>query len=285
MREDVETAIRTTGRKTIRVAPPARWVEVDLADLWVHRELLYFFIWRHLKLRYKQTALGAAWAVLQPLLTMLTFTVIFGHLAKLPSDGLPYPVFYYTGLLPWLYFANALTAATNSMVDHQRMITKVYFPRLLLPAAAVLAGLVDFAAAFGVLLLLMLWYGIAPTATVWLAPLFLLLAVLTALGVGLALAALYARFRDVRYALQFMVMLWMFVSPVLYPSTMIPERFRWLYGLNPIAGVLEGFRWTVTGTAQPDASLLITSTLVAAGTVVGGLLYFQHVEATIADVV
>jgi lipopolysaccharide transport system permease protein len=216
---------------------------------------------------------------------MVTFTVIFGQLAKLPSDGLPYPVFYYTGLLPWLYFANALTAATNTMVDHQRMITKVYFPRLLLPAAAVLANLVDFAAAFGVLLLLMLWYGIAPTATVWLTPLFLLLAVLTALGAGLALAALYARFRDVRYALQFMVMLWMFVSPVLYPSTMIPERWRWLYGLNPIAGVLEGFRWTVIGTAQPSASLLIMSALVAAGALVGGLLYFQHIEATIADVV
>lgn len=272
-------------RTVTTIRPPAGWAALDIRELTAAHELLYFLVLRNLKLRYKQTALGAAWAVLQPLLTMVTFTIIFGHLAKLPSDGLPYPVFYYTGLLPWLYFANALTAATNTMVDHQRMITKVYFPRLLLPAAAVLANLVDFAAAFGVLLLLMLWYGIAPTATVWLAPLFLLLAVLTALGVGLALAALYARFRDVRYALQFMVMLWMFVSPVLYPSTMIPERWRWLYGLNPIAGVLEGFRWTVIGTAQPSASLLIMSALVAAGALVGGLLYFQHIEATIADVV
>lgn len=281
----METTINTARRKTIRVAPPTRWVELDLADVWTHRELLYFLIWRHLKLRYKQTVLGTTWAVLQPLLTMLTFTVIFGHLAKLPSQGLPYPIFYYTGLLPWLYFANSLTAATNTMVDHQRMITKVYFPRVLLPAAAVLAGLVDFAAAFGVLLLLMLWYGIMPTSLVLLTPIFLLLAVATALGVGSGLAALYARYRDVRYALQFLVMLWMFVSPVLYPSTMIPERWRWLYGLNPMAGVLEGFRWTITGATQPSAALLIASTVVAASMLIGGLLYFQHVEATIADVV
>ena len=281
----METAIRTARRKTIRVAPPTRWVEIDLAELWQHRELLYFLIWRHLRLRYKQTVLGATWAVLQPLLTMLTFTLIFGRLAKLPSQGLPYPIFYYTGLLPWLYFANSLTAATNTMVDHQRMITKVYFPRILLPAAAVLAGLVDFAAAFGVLLLMMLAYGIIPTGLILLAPVFLLLAVATALGVGLGLAALYARYRDVRYALQFGITLWMFVSPVLYPSTMIPDRWRWLYGLNPIAGVLEGFRWTVTGAEEPGAALLIASALVAIATLLGGLLYFQHVEATIADVV
>lgn len=277
--------MRTARRNTIRVAPPTRWVEIDIADVWAHRELLYFLVWRHLKLRYKQTVLGATWAVLQPLLTMVTFTLIFGHLAKLPSDGLPYPVFYYTGLLPWLYFSNSLTAATNTMVDHQRMITKVYFPRILLPAAAVLAGLVDFSAAFGVLLLMMVWYGIMPTMLVCLAPVFLMLAVVTALGVGLGLAALYARYRDVRYALQFLVMLWMFVSPVLYPSSMIPERWRWLYGLNPIAGVLEGFRWTITGAEQPTAALLVTSALVACAMLVAGLAYFQHVEATIADVV
>lgn len=281
----METVTRTARRKTIRVAPPTRWFEIDLADLWAHRELLYFLVWRHLKLRYKQTVLGATWAMLQPLLTMLTFTLIFGHLAKLPSEGLPYPIFYYSGLLPWLYFANALTAATNTMVDHQRMITKVYFPRILLPAAAVLAGLVDFAAAFVVLLLLMLWYGIVPTVLVWLAPLFLLSAVVTALGVGLSLAALYARYRDIRYALQFMVMLWMFVSPVMYPSSMIPAHWRWLYGMNPLAGVLEGFRWTITGTAQPSPALLIVSALVAVGTLIVGVLYFQHVEADIADVV
>lgn len=277
--------MRTARRNTIRVAPPARWVELDVADIWAHRELLYFLVWRHLKLRYKQTVLGATWAVLQPLLTMVTFTLIFGHLAKLPSQGLPYPVFYYSGLLPWLYFSNALTSATNTMVDHQRMISKVYFPRLLLPAAAVLAGLVDFAAAFAVLLLLMLYYGIVPTALVWLGPVFLLLAVITALGVGLGLAALYARYRDIRYALQFLVMLWMFVSPVMYPSAMIPERWRWLYGFNPLAGVLDGFRWSITGADQPTTALLVTSALVACATLVAGLAYFQHVESTIADVV
>ena len=277
--------MRTARRKTIRVAPPTRWVELDAADVWTHRELLYFLVWRHLKLRYKQTVLGMTWAVLQPLLTMVTFTLIFGHLAKLPSQGLPYPIFYYSGLLPWLYFSNALTAATNTMVDHQRMITKVYFPRILLPAAAVLAGLVDFAAAFAVLLLMMIAYGITPTTLVWLAPVFLLLAVVTALGVGLCLAALYARYRDVRYALQFLIMLWMFVSPVLYPSSMIPDRWRWLYGLNPIAGVLEGFRWTITGADAPTTALLVTSACVAIATLVAGLAYFQHIEATIADVV
>jgi lipopolysaccharide transport system permease protein len=281
----VDTAIRTINRKTIRVAPPARWVEINVADLWAYRELLYFLVWRHLKLRYKQTLLGATWAVLQPLLTMITFSVIFGLLARLPSQGLPYPVFYYSGLLPWLYFANALTAATNTMVDHQRMITKVYFPRIFLPAAAVLAGLVDFAAAFLVLLVLVAWYGLIPTLLVFVAPLFLLLAVATALGVGLWLAALYARYRDVRYALQFLITLWMFVSPVMYPSDMIPERWRWLYGLNPVAGVIEGFRWTMTGTAPPSVALLAASATGVMVILVGGVLYFQRIEATIADVV
>ncbi len=271
--------------RTIRITPPPRWLELNLADVWAHRELLYFLVWRQLKLRYKQTVIGAGWAILQPLLTMLTFSLIFGRLAQLPSDGLPYPIFYYSGLLPWMYFANSLAAATNTMVDHQRVITKVYFPRILLPVSAVLAGLIDFAIAFGVLLLLMLLYGVPVTAAVLTLPLFLLLAVATAVGVGLWLSALYALYRDVRYALQFLLMLWMFVSPVAYPSSLVPEQWRWLYGLNPMAGVIDSFRWAVTGLAQPPAGLMLASTVAVAFVLVGGLLYFQRIEATIADVV
>ncbi|MBP1687079.1 MAG: type transporter [Deltaproteobacteria bacterium] len=272
--------------KTIRIKPPPRGVDLNLAEAWAHRELLYFFVWRQLKLRYKQTLIGAGWAILQPLLTMLTFSLIFGRLARLPSDGIPYPVFYYSGLLPWMYFTNALTAATNTMVDHQRVITKVYFPRILLPVAAVLAGLADFAIALVVLLLvLMPMYGVAVTAAVLALPVFLLLAVLTAVGVGLWLSALYAVYRDVRYLLPFLVMLWMFLSPVVYPSSMVPGPWRWLYGLNPMAGVIEGFRWALTGSAQPSGSLLVASTAAVGLLLLGGILCFQRLEATIADVV
>ena len=277
--------VQARGTKTIRIKPPPRGVDLNLAEAWAHRELLYFFVWRQLKLRYKQTVIGAGWAILQPLLTMLTFSLIFGRLARLPSDGLPYPVFYYTGLLPWMYFTNALTAATNTMVDHQRVITKVYFPRILLPVAAVLAGLADFAIALMVMLVLMPMYGVSVTAAVLALPVFLLLALLTAVGVGLWLSALYAVYRDVRYLLPFLVMLWMFLSPVVYPSTMVPERWRWLYGVNPMAGVIDGFRWALTGSAQPSGSLLVASTAAVGLLLLGGVICFQRLEATIADVV
>ena len=244
------------------IAPPRGWFELDLKEIWRYRELLYFFVWRDLKVRYKQTAIGVAWVVLQPLLAMLVFTLFFGRLAKMPSGGLPYPVFYYTGLLPWLYFSASLTHATNTVVENERVITKVYFPKLILPFSAVLSALVDFGIGFILLLGMMLYFHMIPTIATLLLPIFLLLAVMTALAVGLWLSALNAIYRDVRYVIPFMVQFWMFASPVVYPSTIVPAKWRWLYGLNPIAGVVEGFRWALTGHGQPPGALV----LVSAGT-------------------
>jgi len=269
----------------IRIAAPRGWLELNLREVWEYRELLYFFVWRDIKIRYKQTAIGAAWAVLQPFMTMIVFSLFFGKLARIPSQGLPYPVFYYAALLPWTYFAGALQNATNTVVENQRVITKVYFPRLVLPLAAVFSGLVDFAISFVMFLAIMLFYGIAPTPAALLLPGFLLLAVLTALGVGLWLSALNAIYRDVRYVLPFLVQFWLFASPVAYPSSLVPERWRWLYGLNPMAGVIEGFRWALTGRGQPPSLLLAASAVAVLLVLIGGLVYFQKMEATIADVV
>ncbi len=269
---------------TVRILPP-RGFDLDLTELWAERELLYFLVWRDIKVRYKQTAIGAAWVVLQPFLTMVVFSIFFGKLAKLPSNGLPYPIFYYCALLPWTYFAGALQNATNTVVEHQRVITKVYFPRLLLPLSSVLSGLLDFGIGLIVLMAMMLYYRIGAGPAFLLVPAFLLLAILTALGVGLWLAALNAMYRDVRYALPFLVQFWLFASPVAYPSTLVPEKWRWLYGLNPMAGVVEGFRWAQTGRGPAPGPMLFASVGAVLVLLVGGLLYFQKVEGTIADVV
>jgi homopolymeric O-antigen transport system permease protein len=269
----------------LRITPPKGWLELDLRELWDFRQLLYFFVWRDLKIRYKQTAIGAAWAVLQPFLTMLVFSLFFGALAKIPSHGLPYPVFYYSALLPWTYFAGALQNATNVVVEQQRVITKVYFPRLVLPLGAVISGLVDFVIGFGVFLGMMIYYRITPgKALLWL-PGFLLLAVLTALGAGLWLSALNAIYRDVRYVLPFLVQFWMFSSPVAYPSSLVPARWRALYGLNPMAGVIEGCRWALTGQGQPPNLLLAASAGMVLLVIIGGAIYFRKTEDTIADLV
>lgn len=269
----------------LRIAPQSGWFELPLRELWSYRELLYFFVWRDIKIRYKQTAIGAAWAVLQPLMTMLIFSLFFGKLAHVPSDGLPYPIFYYSALLPWMYFAAALQSATNAIVDNQRVITKVYFPRIALPLAAVTASLVDFAISFAMFVVLMIFYGIRPTlAIVWF-PLFLLMAVLTALGVGLWLSALNAIYRDVRYVVPFLIQFWLFASPVAYPSSLVPAKWRWVYGLNPMSGVIEGFRWSLTGTGHRPGMMLGASAAVVIVVFVAGLAYFQRMETTVADVV
>ena len=271
------------GPAVIRIEPPRTAFELRLAELWRYRELLYFFVWRDVKIRYKQTAIGVAWVVLQPLLTMLVFTLFFGRLAKLPSAGLPYPVFYFAALVPWVYFATALQATTNVVVDNQRVITKVYFPRLVLPISTVLSGLVDFSIGFAVLLVFLAFYRMPPTfAALWL-PVFILLAVATALGVGLWLAALNALYRDVKYVTPFLVQFWMLASPVAYPSSLVPERWRWLYGLNPMAGVIDGFRWALTGHGQPPGPLLIASASAVLLVLLGGLLFFNRMESSIAD--
>jgi lipopolysaccharide transport system permease protein len=269
----------------LRITPPARWWALPFGELWRYRELIYFFVWRDIKIRYKQTAIGAAWAILQPFLAMLVFTFFFGRLARIPSEDLPYPVFSYSGLLPWMYFAAALQSATNSIVENQRLITKVYFPRLALPLSAMLSGIVDFGISFLMFIAMMLYYHIRPGITLLWLPAFLLLAVLTALGVGLWLSALNAIYRDVRYVLPFLVQFWMFASPVVYPASLMPAKWRWLYGLNPMAGVIEGFRWSLTGRGDPPGHLLLVSCGVVLALVLTGAAYFQKMETTIADVV
>jgi lipopolysaccharide transport system permease protein len=267
----------------IEIAPQGGWLKLNLHEIWESRELLYFFVWRDLKVRYKQTAIGIAWVFLQPFLAMMVFTLFFGRLAKMPSEGLPYPVFYYTALLPWMYFSTALANSTNTVVEHQRVITKVYFPRMILPFSAVLSGLADVAIGFVLLVGMMLYYRLVPTIATLLLPFFLVLAVATALAMGLWLSALNAIYRDVRYVVPFLVQFWLFASPVAYPSTLVPARWRWLYGLNPMAGVIEGFRWALTGHGQAPSGLVLISACSVLLLLTGGVMYFQKMEGTIAD--
>ncbi len=270
---------------TVRIEPPRGLFELRFGEVWAYRELLYFFVWRDVKIRYKQTVVGVAWVVLQPLLSMGVFTIFFGRLAKLPSDGLPYPVFYFAALVPWTYFASALQNATNVVVENQRVITKVYFPRLILPLSSVVSGLVDFSIAFIVLVLMTLGFRFTPGAAMLWLPVFLLLAIATALGIGLWLSALNALYRDVRYVTPFLVQFWMLASPVAYPSSLVPAKWRWLYGLNPMAGVIEGFRWALTGHGQSPGALLLASGGAVLLLLLGGLLFFQRMEGTVADLV
>jgi lipopolysaccharide transport system permease protein len=267
----------------VRIEARRDWLDLRLFEVWDYRELLYFFIWRDVKVRYRQTVIGVAWVVLQPLLAMGAFTLFFGRLAKLPSQGLPYPVFYFAALVPWAYFSQALINSTNIVVENQHLITKVYFPRLILPLAAVSAGLVDFAVAFVVMLVLTFSYGFRPTRAALLLPVFVLLALLTALGVGLWTSALNALYRDVRSIIPFAVQFWMLASPVAYPSSLVPARWRWLYNLNPMAGVIDGFRWALTGHGQPPGLSMLASVAMVVLVVTGGLFFFQRMEGTIAD--
>jgi lipopolysaccharide transport system permease protein len=277
--------LHSDAAPVVVIRPPKGWAPLDLREFVYAHELLYFLVLRNLKLRYKQTALGAAWALLQPLFTMAVFTVVFGRIARLGSDGLPYPVFALAALVPWTYFATALTQAGNSLVDQQQLLTKVYFPRLLLPLAAVIAGLVDLAIAFLLLLLVLGWYGIPPSVRLLAAPAFALLAALGALAPGIWLAALNVRYRDVRYVIPFLVQIWLFVTPVVYSSRLIPERWRLLYGLNPMAGVVDGFRWMVSpGAPAPGAGLAVSIAMVAV-VLTAGLYFFRRVERSFADVV
>jgi len=269
----------------IVIRPSKGWAPLNLGALWEYRELLYFLIWRTIKVRYKQTVLGAAWAVIQPFFTMIVFSIFFGHLVRIPSEGVPYPIFSYAALVPWMYFANAVTQSSNSLVENQSMITKVYCPRLLVPLASVLAGLVDFTMAFVVLIAMMVFYGIVPTAAIWTLPLFVVLATITALGVGLWLSALNVQYRDVRYTTSFLVQIWLFLTPIAYPSTLVPGKWLVIYGLNPMAGVIEGFRWALLGTEHAPGTLLMLSALTAAVLVVSGLYYFRRTERAFADVV
>ena len=264
--------------------PNHGWLTFELSDLWRYRELLFFLTWRDIKVRYKQTVLGAAWAVLQPLLTMVVFSIIFGLLANLPSDGIPYPLFTFTALLPWQLFAFALTNSSNSLVGSQNLISKVYFPRLVIPIASVLPGLVDFLIAFVVLLGMMFYYQIPLTARILVLPVFILLGVLTALAAGFWLSALNVEYRDIRYVVPFLTLFWQYATPVAYSSSLIPEKWRLLYGLNPMAGVVEGFRWALLGKGEVG-SLIWASVIIVLLLLISGLIYFKRMEDTFADVI
>lgn len=269
----------------IRIEPSKGWVSLRLQELWDYRELLYFLTWRDIKVRYKQTVLGAAWAIIQPFFTMIVFSLFFGKLAKVPSDGIPYPIFSYAALVPWTFFAQSLNQASNSLVNSASMIKKVYFPRLAMPLAAVLASLVDFVLAFVVLLGMMLYYGITPTVNVIWLPFFLLLALVTTLGASLWLSAMNVQFRDVRYTIPFVTQIWLFITPIAYPSSLLSQPWQTLYGLNPMAGVVEGFRWALLGTDTAPGPIVAVSSLVAVILLVTGALYFRRMEKTFADVV
>jgi len=270
----------------LRIEPSKGWVSLKLRELWEYRELLYFLTWRDIKVRYKQTVLGAAWAIIQPFMTMVVFSLFFGGLAQIPSDGVSYPIFSYAALVPWTFFANGLNMSSNSLVGSANLIKKVYFPRLVIPISTVLAGVVDFVLAFVVLMVMMLAFGIVPTINIIFLPLFLLLAFTTALGVGLWLSAMNVQFRDVRYTVPFLTQFWMFITPIAYPSSLIEnEILRAIYGINPMAGVVEGFRWALLGTDTAPGPVILVSSLAALILVISGLFYFRRTEKSFADVV
>ena len=269
----------------IVVKPSKGWISLNLDELWEYRELLYFLTWRNIKVRYKQTVLGAAWAIIQPFFTMVVFSLFFGKLAKVPSDGIPYPIFAYAALVPWMFFANGLNQSSDSLVGSADLIKKVYFPRLIVPISSVISGVIDFVLAFVVLVGMMLFYGIYPTAnTIWL-PFLLLLAFVTSLGVGLWLSALNVQFRDVRHTVPFLTQFWLFATPIAYPSSLLSEPWHTLFGINPMVGVVEGFRWALLGTETAPGPIIIVSSLVALVLLVGGAFFFRRMEKTFADVV
>ncbi len=272
------------GEQITLIQPLHGWIALNLREIWRYRELLFFFIWRDIKVRYKQTLLGASWAILQPVFTMVVFSVFFGRLAKIPSDGIPYPIFSYAGLLPWTFFAAGLTNGANSLVRDANLIKRVYFPRLITPLSAVVGGLPDLLLAFLVLIAMMIYYGLFPTlaSVVWL-PISLLLALATALGVGLWLAALHALYRDIRYVVPFLTQFWMYATPVVYPSSLLEDPWRTLYGLNPMVSVVEGFRWSLLGQSEPRVSMVLLSLAIASLLLVSGAYFFRRMEPHFAD--
>lgn len=278
-------AIPATDVHFIRLQPSKGWVSLKLREIWEYRELLYFLTWRDIKIRYKQTALGAAWAIIQPVFTMVIFSIFFGHLARIPSDGIPYPIFSFAALVPWTLFVYGLTQSSNSLVGSANLIKKVYFPRLVIPISSLLSGIVDFLIAFVILLAMMIYFRIMPTINVVWVPFFVLLTLVTSLGVGLWLSALNVEYRDVKYVVPFLTQFWMFATPIAYPSSLLPQPWRTLYGLNPIAGVVEGFRWGLLGTKTHPGTILIASSTTALILLISGAFYFRRMERTFADVV
>lgn len=281
------TALKSTrdAPQVVFIKPSKGWVSLDLKSLWEYRELLYYLTWRDIKVRYKQTVLGAAWAILQPVVSMLIFSVFFGRLVKVPSDGIPYPLFCFAALVPWTFFANGLNQSSNSLIASANLLKKVYFPRLAIPLATVFAGVVDFILAFIVLLAMVALYGVRPTINIVWTPLLLLLALITSLGVGLWLSALNVKYRDVRYVVPFLIQIWLFSTPVAYPSSLLSEPWRTIYALNPMVGVVEGFRWALLGTNTAPGLMVLASAVAALLILITGAFYFRYMERTFADVV
>ena len=269
----------------IRIEPTKGWVSLKLTELWEYRELLYFLIWRDLKVRYKQSVLGATWAIIQPFFTMVVFSLFFGKLAKMPSDGIPYPIFSYAALVPWSFFANGLNQASNSLVGNSNLIQKIYFPRMSMPIASVCGGFVDFVLAFIMLIGMIFYYGMVPTINVVWLPFFLMLAFMTSLGASLWLSAMYVQFRDVRHIIPFLTQIWLFATPIAYPSSLLSEPWRTIYGINPMVGVVEGFRWALLGANTAPGPIIIVSSFTAVGLLISGAFYFRRMERTFADVV
>ncbi|MCC6445393.1 MAG: ABC transporter permease [Armatimonadetes bacterium] len=270
---------------TVSIQPQRSIFQLDLKDIWHFRELLYLLIWRDVKVRYKQTVIGAAWAILQPFMTMVVFTMVFSKFAKVPSDGIPYPIFSYTALLPWNYFSQALSRGGVSLVGSSGLISKVYFPRLIIPLSSVITPLVDFLLAFAILIGMMVWFRFTPTLGVLALPLFILLAMMTALAIGLWSCALHVQYRDVGYLIPFVIQIWMYATPVAYPLSLVPDRWKLLYSLNPMVGVVEGFRWAMLGRTIPDIGLMAVSGSVVLVLLFTGLLYFKRMERTFADII
>ncbi len=268
----------------IIIRPPSGWMPIDLKELWAYRELIYTFSTRDIKVRYKQTALGAAWAIIQPLFAMVVFTIFFGGLAKIPSEGIPYPIFSYSALLPWTLFAEGVSRSTSSMISNANIMTKVYFPRMIMPISGIISPLVDFAVAFIFLIGMILYYGFVPTTNIIWLPAFILLALATSLGVGLWLSALNVQYRDFQYTVPFLIQIWLYASPVVYASSLVPDKYRMIYGLNPMAGVIEGFRWALLGT-EPPSYMVFVSVMMVVLILISGSYYFKRMEKNFADIV
>lgn len=275
----------TFNKPSIVIKPHKGLLQLDLYALWKYRELLYFLVWKDVLIRYKQTVIGASWAILQPLITMVIFTVIFGKMVNVPSDGIPYPIFAFSALLPWLYFSQALSRSGTSLVGNTNLITKIYFPRLLIPLSSSISPLVDLFFSFLILLVLMPLYGISPSRGFLFLPVFVLQSLITALAVGLWLTTLNVKYRDVGHVIPFLIQIWMYASPVVYPLSMVPEKWRLLYSLNPMVGVIEGFRWAITGSSRPDFMAMAISSAAVFILLAGGLIYFKKMEATFADII
>jgi len=278
-------SFKTESLPVIQLKPLKGWVSLGLREIAEYHELLYFFIWRDIKIRYKQTVLGASWAIIQPLFTMVVFSLFFGRLAKVPSDGIPYPLFSFAALVPWTFFANGLSLGSNSVVNGANLVTKVYFPRLVMPLATVLSGVVDFALAFIVLIGIMFYYGVAPTVNIIWLPLLFLLALVTALGVSLWLAAMNVQYRDVRFIIPFLTQVWLFATPIAYPSSLLSGTWRTLYGINPMVGVVEGFRWALLGANTSPGPIIVISSVTALLILISGAFYFRRMEKNFADIV